>query len=613
MNLFKEQIKEDIKIIQDNIRRNNPKIEKEEYAFNYWVLSKLYNMEEELIEDNITEYSDYGIDCFVYFEESKDLYIVQNKYYSEDTKLTKDYVQNDFLVRPMNMLLMNSYVRSQELQDIFNKYKEDSEFKIHLYLYVSNDLRDDSIIRLFEQYQAPVDKIKCYVDAKIFYLSDIKNVYFEDRKKETKNFKCDFLTINDGTVLQINKENYGLPNLIEAKYVFTPVKVIYDIVKSSKEKGYSLFAENIREYLGNKGINAQIAKTLEDENERANFFYYNNGITVICDKIDKEQSNNIRYNRRFVTYNPQIVNGCQSVNSIYTVLNKYNQNELENKFKDTFVMVKLLVLDAENSEQSKLYQDIVRYNNSQNAITEKAFAANQQLFFNMQVEFEKRGFLLAVKQSDVYKFKANRRFNDYRPLLEKYEELFDLKFEKIENIIIPLEKLLQIFLAFDQNGYQAFVKKSQVLKQDSVTNTTIIKFIKEKEYTINDLLNIYLLYLKAEKDKKNSEDQRTPIPFYLIGFLGSKFQYKSSKRCIEVLRHIFNNKTTLNAVYNLYMLITKLYKSQFASIKGIDYNKMIKSPIDDNIFIQAYNTAKDIITKEQRDIINEIEKLLNEN
>lgn len=613
MNLFKEQIKEDIKIIQDNIKKNNPLIEKEEYAFNYWVLSKLYNIEEEIIEDNITEYSDYGIDCFVYFEESKDLYIIQNKYYSDETKLTKDYVQNDFLTRPMNMLLMNSYRRSQELQDIFNKYKEDSEFKIHLYLYVSNDLKDDSIIRLFEQYRAPVDKIKCYVDAEIFYLSDIKNVYFEDRKKEIKNFKCDFLTINDGTVLQINKENYGLPNLIEAKYIFTPVKVIYDIVKLAKEKEYSLFAENIREYLGNKGINAQIAKTLEDEEERANFFYYNNGITVICDKIDKEQSNNIRYNRRFVTYNPQIVNGCQSVNSIYAVLNKYNENELENKFKDTFVMVKLLVLDAENSEQTQLYQDIVRYNNSQNAITEKAFAANQQLFINMQVEFEKRGFLLAVKQSDNYKFKESKRFNEYRPILNKYEELFDLKFEKIENIIIPLEKLLQIFLAFDQNGYQAFVKKSQVLKQDSATNTTIIKFIKEKEYTINDLLNIYLLYLKAEKDKKNSEDQRTPIPFYLIGFLGSKFQYKSNKKCIEVLRYIFSDKNILESVYDLYTLITKLYKSQFFSIKGIDYNKMIKSPIDDSIFIQAYSTAKDIILKEKREIINRIEKMFNEN
>lgn len=613
MNLFKEQIKEDIKIIQDNIKKNNPLIEKEEYAFNYWVLSKLYNIEEEIIEDNITEYSDYGIDCFVYFEESKDLYIIQNKYYSDETKLTKDYVQNDFFTRPMNMLLMNSYRRSQELQDIFNKYKDDSEFKIHLYLYVSNDLKDDSIIRLFEQYRAPVDKIKCYVDAEIFYLSDIKNVYFEDRKKEIKNFKCDFLTINDGTVLQINKENYGLPNLIEAKYIFTPVKVIYDIVKLAKEKEYSLFAENIREYLGNKGINAQIAKTLEDEEERANFFYYNNGITVICDKIDKEQSNNIRYNRRFVTYNPQIVNGCQSVNSIYAVLNKYNENELENKFKDTFVMVKLLVLDAENSEQTQLYQDIVRYNNSQNAITEKAFAANQQLFINMQVEFEKRGFLLAVKQSDNYKFKESKRFNEYRPILNKYEELFDLKFEKIENIIIPLEKLLQIFLAFDQNGYQAFVKKSQVLKQDSATNTTIIKFIKEKEYTINDLLNIYLLYLKAEKDKKNSEDQRTPIPFYLIGFLGSKFQYKSNKKCIEVLRYIFSDKNILESVYDLYTLITKLYKSQFFSIKGIDYNKMIKSPIDDSIFIQAYSTAKDIILKEKREIINRIEKMFNEN
>lgn len=79
------------------------------------------------------------------------------------------------------------------------------------------------------------------------------------------------------------------------------------------------------------------------------------------------------------------------------------------------------------------------------------------------------------------------------------------------------------------------------------------------------------------------------------------------------MRYIFKDKITLNAVYSFYALITKLYKSQFANTKGIDYNKMIKSPIDDNIYIQSYNTAKDIMTKENRDIITEIEKLLNEN
>ena len=79
---FLQQIKEDIKLIQDNYRTNNPLLERDEYAFNYWILSKLYNVEEECIDSNITEYSDDGCDCFVFFEESKELFIIQNKYYT---------------------------------------------------------------------------------------------------------------------------------------------------------------------------------------------------------------------------------------------------------------------------------------------------------------------------------------------------------------------------------------------------------------------------------------------------------------------------------------------------------------------------------------------------
>ena len=61
MNDFRKQISEDIKEYQiryPNIRN----IEKDEWAFNYWILDKFFYEDEELIEDKIIDYSDIKIE-----------------------------------------------------------------------------------------------------------------------------------------------------------------------------------------------------------------------------------------------------------------------------------------------------------------------------------------------------------------------------------------------------------------------------------------------------------------------------------------------------------------------------------------------------------------------
>ena len=49
-----------------------------------------------------------------------------------------------------------------------------------------------------------------------------------------------------------------------------------------KDKGVRLFARNIRGYLGNTEINRVMKNTIEKESEY--FWYYNNGITIVCDE-----------------------------------------------------------------------------------------------------------------------------------------------------------------------------------------------------------------------------------------------------------------------------------------------------------------------------------------
>ena len=252
-------------------------------------------------------------------------------------------------------------------------------------------------------------------------------------------------------------------------------------------------------------------------------------------------------------------------------------------------MVKLLVLDKNSESNKRLYQDIVKYNNSQNAISEKNFAANKKIFLNLQKDFRDLGFLLSVKQSDNNKFKTEENFNTYRPKLQKYTELFGLEFNKLEDNIIQLDKFLQILLAFKNDGYDAFTKKSKILKVDTPIYNELIDFIKNGNLTKSDYANLYLLFVKAEKEKKASEDQRTPIPYYLLGFIGRDLKGLNGEQTRKCFRYIFESKDNLNAIYNFYKKVTKRYKINMKNDKDIEYNKMIKTQIDNTLLEKTIN------------------------
>ena len=137
MQNFKKQIEEDVKIIQNEWIEKNRNYEKSEYAFNHWILENIYNIDNELIPNYITEYNDKSIDCFVYYEDDKELYIIQNKYYDDYTALNRKEVA-DFLSTPLSILLVNNYKRNIELQNRFNKAIKDPEHKIFFHFYLTN-------------------------------------------------------------------------------------------------------------------------------------------------------------------------------------------------------------------------------------------------------------------------------------------------------------------------------------------------------------------------------------------------------------------------------------------------------------------------------------------
>ncbi len=155
---FKKQIDDDIKLIKEQYAYLDDKLQSDEYAFNYWILNKIYNIDEELIPNYITDNNDKGIDCFVHYEDTKELFLIQNKYYSAGVALSRDQV-SDFLYTPLRVLLKGVYKRSPELQRIFDRAITDSEYKIYMHFYITNDYTSGDITTLFNDFYIDNERI----------------------------------------------------------------------------------------------------------------------------------------------------------------------------------------------------------------------------------------------------------------------------------------------------------------------------------------------------------------------------------------------------------------------------------------------------------------------
>ena len=609
LEIFKEQIREDIKTLQEQWGHLDNNIHEDSYAFNYWILSRIYSIDEEIIHSYITEYKDKGVDCYVHFEENKELYIIQNKYYQQEETLSRPEFA-DFLKSPLSALKNNNYTRNKQLQKIFNQIKTDPDYKIYFHFFATTSNKSNDIPYLIKDFNNNPQDLPCFVNASFFDLSALYDLYYGKNYKADVNFTYNLSTLNKGTFASL-REEYGIDGLYEAYYVVTPVAAIYKMLLAAEEKNYSIFEKNIREYLGNSSINNGIIETLRSPSERKNFMYYNNGITVICNKIKTSYQDTNKNLRILPLVNPQIVNGCQTVSSIKKVLED-TPGDPEIEYKNTYVMLKALVIDNPTSEENKIfYNNVVKFTNKQNAISDKAFTSNMNIFYRMQEEFLKRGFILLVKPSDnntykeklsnieknnlinmANKFISNLNFN----IAQNPEQDFHIK--TYSDICIPLEKLLQVFIALIKTGYFAFTKKNLVLVQGKELFDEYCSNI-HSYLTYDNMIRLYYLYKKAEHEqKKISEDKRTPIPYYMIGFLGDLIGSKTSSNLKNTLDTIFESKETCYQTYKYLSAICKQYRRLYEKDHyydgSSDYNVMIKRPIDTSCLQFAIGNVDDL-------------------
>lgn len=163
-----------------------------------------------------------------------------------------------------------------------------------------------------------------------------------------------------------------------------------EISRWYEDHGARLFSQNIRQSLGLTRINSGIEKTLTDEPE--NFWYFNNGITILCDRIEpyypdrRHPAHPVELRLTHVS----VVNGAQTVTSIHTAMQVTPET-----VEDADVMVRVISLGDERADYAS---KITETTNTQNDVSRRDFIALDETQALIREDFD-----LTLDKTYVYK------------------------------------------------------------------------------------------------------------------------------------------------------------------------------------------------------------------
>lgn len=353
----------------------------------------LYPNEE---NENIVKYivdgsGDNGLDVIYYIKETNELCFVQSKFNHAG----------------------NSEPELAEIKKFLDGIRDLLQLKFKKFNKKVNDKKDE-IIDILSKEGLRYKAILVYTATN---LSELALTEFKEFKDEQNNANdiADFEIINQKRLYSslsnsISKVNLSFAIKEWGKYENT-VKSFYghmcaaEIFTWWEDYGDSLFDLNIRKMLGNTKINEEIKDTLDINPEK--FWYFNNGITIICDSLEKKALyGNSRDIGIFDCKGISIVNGAQTICAI----GKFGQSNNDNKEKlgEVYVPVRVIPIERVN-EEGELYRDdlfakeITKTNNRQNQIEDRDFLVldPEQRRIESQLQVENIKYYLKREEQEI--------------------------------------------------------------------------------------------------------------------------------------------------------------------------------------------------------------------
>jgi hypothetical protein len=339
-----------------------------------------------------------------------------------------------------------------------------------------------------------------------------------------------------------------------------------------------IFQQNVRYSLGlrSKSINRQILETAINKDRKKDFWYFNNGITIICKEIDEISTGKVVNLKK-----AQVINGAQTTYALYEA---YKDGKLDENVQ---VLVKAIETD------DRLFiENVTLFTNSQNAIRLRDLCSNDEI----QIQIQKI-------IGDCYRYFYERKRGEFESTYRTDKAKIDSMGKDYKSRIISNENAAQAFLAFYlDKPSQAKAEKGRIFLKDAsgfydavFSNTDallaekillawkLLKFVekKKKEYKSE--------YKAAEKlpEKKRSVIYRNDFllhsEYFLTNILKDFFVNKkldvdtNKKHILEVIEQIDKNGALVNKLYETITGELAEYSDELKKTRSYYHNKFYKS------------------------------------
>lgn len=352
------------------------------------IFKNYYKIDDDSIEQGITDNcGDKGID-FIALDENK-VYILQAKYNDFNDKEIEDFIKI-----PEN-IKSNYYnnTANANLKAFISEIKKLKKPEYNL-IYVTSVSISEETKKFYEEKSNEYNNLQLSIIA------------FSDLKAEHDSVMSMGENAPDEIVFELGQEDHRELMTIESNptVIITQKGSKLKMLYQRKDCRERLFNLNIRQWLGKNSVNKEMINTIIKEPNK--FFYYNNGITAICESFSLSQDHTKLFCKKF-----QVVNGAQTLTTIAKQPDSVDLSAVK-------VLIKIIEADKYTSgdKASSLAHNIVKNNNSQTIIKSIDFRSNDnvQVSIEAKVKDRKLKYPLDYPMKNEIAYKRKRRINDNR-------------------------------------------------------------------------------------------------------------------------------------------------------------------------------------------------------
>ncbi len=358
-NKITDEIKE--KFYQQNFPNDGQR-------FVAWYLRNVHLRDMNETKDDMTDGADdKQIDAVFIDDNQQTIYIIQGKFIGNgavDGEPLREVLSSWIQLRNLVRLQEVGNLKLKRKLSEVSKALED-EYEIEFELITTGELTEAAkkdLATFQEQLVELSENNDFYAGIKVIDSNELKRRYDIALEKDNPTINHS-LDLSDSQAMEVE---------ISGNKVVIAAIPLRECIKFPGIKDGTLFQKNVRQSLGlSNRVNKGIKSTIYAENHK-DFFFYHNGITAICNKLDLKD--NILQLHGF-----SVVNGCQSLTTISNCSEKVKQLD------ETYILFRFYEI-----HQRERGDKISVNTNSQSAVKPRDLRSNDKRVLNIKKSFEQK-------------------------------------------------------------------------------------------------------------------------------------------------------------------------------------------------------------------------------